>query len=312
MRKAILLLINVLIILSMNSTVFALEGVPYSIPKLMVEEYDTGSEYIIPGETKTLSVIIKNSSSKKAIKNVKLSFLEESEQILPKDIGTQFVKSIGKSGQYEWRLDIFAIKTAESRPYTAVIIMEYEDSNGVSVTMTDTVYLYVHQTVRLEYEKIDFPPRLTQADSVPFSVKLMNMGKGNILNALLTYDIPGLNNGSSVLVGTILPGETKTGTANFRVDKDVVGEVAGNLIISYEDEYGESYKKEIPLNTVIEEKVTVSSESEAPTQAEASKGENNLWIIYVAVGVIVALISVVFIVKYIKQRNQMKADEMRL
>lgn len=332
MKKLILMLLVILLIFSVNSMVFAEDGestvtpdqsvetpsqsvenptptpVPNPMPKLMIEKYDIGNKYLIPGEAATLTITFKNTSSSQTIKNVKLSFFEDSGQILPKEIGTQFVKNIAKSKQYEWQLDIFAIETAESKPYAITITMEYEDSNADSITMTDKINLFVRQPARLEYGKIELPQRLTQTDSVPFSVALMNLGKSNILNALLTFEIPGLNNGSSILVGTIEPGESKNGAANFRVEKDVLGEVSGKLIISYEDEYGETYKKEIPLNTVIEEKIEIKPET--PVQAEA-KEENKSWIIYIAVGIIIAAILIIFIIKYIKQRNQIKVDEMR-
>ena len=279
-------------------------------PKLIVEEYDTGGEYLLPGEKKTLTVVFRNTSGTQPIKNVKLSFFEGSVQILPDETGTRFIESIDKGKAYEWQFDVFAIRTAESRPYAATITMEYEDSNGTQIMTTDTIYLYVNQPVRLEHERIAFPPRLTQTDTVPFSVTVMNLGKGNILNALLTYEIPGLSNGSSVLIGTIQPGESKTGTANFRVDKDVAGEVSGSLVISYEDEYGEIYRKEIAISTVIVDRAETTPE--APVLEEAEKVYYNYWIIYVLAGIIVALILAFFVARYIKQRKQIKADEMRL
>jgi len=279
-------------------------------PKLIVEEYTTGSEYLIPGESKTLTVVLRNTSSTQTIKNIKLSFFEESVQVLPGETGTRFVESIENGKSYEWQFDVFAIRTAESKPYAATITMEYEDSSGAPIVMTDTIYLYVHQPVRLEHENISFPPRVTQSDTVPFTVTLMNLGKGNIINALLTYEIPGLSNGSSVLIGTISPGESKTGTANFRVDKDVSGEVSGTLVISYEDEYGEIYSKEIAISTVIQERVEVTPED--PAQTETGVDNGNFWIIYVSAGIIAALILAFFIIRYIKQRKQMKDDEMRL
>jgi len=279
-------------------------------PKLIVEQYDIGSQHIVPGEIKTLSVIFQNTSSMQKVQNIKFSFSEESGQILPGETGTVFVESIEADGQYKWQFDVFTIRTAESRPYAASISMEYEDPNGTPIIMTDTIYLYVHQPVRLEHDNIVFPSRLTQMDSVPFSVTLMNLGKSNILNALLTYEIPGLSNGSSVLIGTILPGESKTGTANFRVGKDVSGEVTGSLFISYEDEYGEIYKKEMALSTVIEERVEITPETS--TQVEASTSNDYIWVIYISVGIIVVVILAFFIIKYIKQRKQIRADEMRL
>jgi hypothetical protein len=114
---------------------------------------------------------------------------------------------------------------------------------------------------------------------------LMNMGKSTINNALLTFDIPGLSNGGSVLAGNITPGESKAASTNFRVDSGTLGEVSGTLSITYDDAYGEAHKIELPLKTVIEKKVVpvfgMQEEKEKPYP---------LWIPYTACAALVLLL----------------------
>jgi len=208
------------------------EQEPFPQPRLMVAGYTQDGSYLEAGEKTTVTVTIKNTSSTQTIKNIKLSFSEESGEVLAEGTGTTYCTLIGTGGSYTWNLAVTAMTTAQSRPHPAVINMEYEDSCGQSFSVSDRIILKVRQPVRLEYEEPSLPARVTQGDTPPFSMSLMNLGKSVIYNTLLKFEIPGLASGGSVLVGTILPGESQTGTTKFRVGTEVAGEVSGRLILS--------------------------------------------------------------------------------
>ena len=114
----------------------------------------------------------------------------------------------------------------------------------------------------------------------------MNLGKSTIYNALLKFEIPGLASGGSVLVGTISPGESATGTTNFRVESAPLGEVSGTLTLSYEDEHGEQYEQEILLNTKLEQKKEVAPPS---NEIDDSGPCSTRWIWAAAAAVVLAL-----------------------
>jgi hypothetical protein len=203
---------------------------------------------------------------------------------------------------------VTALTTAQSRPHPATIMMEYEDSMGQACSASDRIILPVRQPVRLEYEEPALPPRVTQGDTVPFSITLMNLGKSTIFNALLKFEIPGLATGGSVLVGTISPGESQAGTTNFRVESDSLGEVSGTLTLSYEDDYGEHYEKEITLATAIEKKM------EAPPPSGEEKDDASrfpIWIAWAA-GAVLLIAVTFFVIRWLKQKKAMEEDEMRL
>jgi hypothetical protein len=283
--------------------------VPSSQPKLMVESYTLDQTYLGAGESATIAVTIKNTSSSQPVKNIKLSFSEGSGEILPEGTGAHYYKQIAKGNSYTWIFVVTATTTAQSKPHTATITMEYEDSHGNAVNASDRIILQVRQPVRLEYEEPSFPHRVTQGDTPPFTMSLMNLGKSTIYNVLLKFDIPSLSTGGSVLVGTILPGESQTGRTNFRVGSEALGAVEGTLLLSYEDDYGEYYEKEISLSTTIEKKLDIAIPGD--TAATTASSEFPWWTLLAAGGAVLAL-SYFFVSRWLKQKKAREDDEMRL
>jgi hypothetical protein len=224
-------------------------------PKLMVEDYIIEDSGLAPGEEATITVVIRNTNSIRSARNIRLSIEDNADEILPVKTASAICPYIGTENAYEWQVSIRAAQTAKDAPHILTVKMEYEDRRGNILSAQDTVIVDVVQPVRMEYTEPGLPPRVTQGDAFSFSMTLMNMGKSDIYNALLTFDINGISNGGSVLVGTLLPGEAKEGKANFRVSKEIIGEAEGRIMISYEDSRGKLYETIIPVSTVIEEKI---------------------------------------------------------
>lgn len=281
-----------------------------SQPKLMVERYMLDQNYLGAGESATVTVTVRNTSSSQQVNNIKLSFSEGSGEIYPAGTGAVYCRQIAQGGSYTWSFMVTATSTAQSKPHLATITMEYEDNRGSAISASDRIILQVRQPVRLEYEEPSLPIRVTQGDTPPFTITLMNLGKSAIFNALLKFDIPGLSSGGSVLVGTILPGQSQTGRANFRVELEALGAISGTLYLSYEDEYGEYYEKEIPLSTTIEKKLdSATSGNEAATTPASGFPQ---WIVFAAGGAVIVSVISLFIIRWLKQKKVREEDEMRL
>ncbi|MDO5784135.1 MAG: hypothetical protein Q4P20_03620 [Eubacteriales bacterium] len=280
-----------------------------SQPKLMVYAYSLDCDYLSAGDTGTLSVSVYNTSDSRQIRNLKMSFSVDDHEIIPVEMGTKYLKRIKATGWYDWQFDIMALEKATSGVHPATVTMEYEDSDGNAYTATDTLIITVRQSVILSYDEPALDARLTQGDTPTFSMNLMNTGKSTIYNALLTFDIPGISNGGSVLVGTIEAGESNVGTTNLRVDTDTIGKVDGKVTLSYEDDFGQKYTKELPLSTTVEKKVV----AEAPVEM---KEESKLSVKHIAIIAVISavalLVIILMIVKAVKKRREQEEDEKRL
>ncbi len=213
-----------------------------------------------------------------------MRFTLYSEHIIKMNTYVGFA-SAGESA--ECVIPVTVAQKATAQLHTVEITVQYTYGGGRTVNSSVKYTVDVRQPVFLAYTEAMLPVRVTHGDVPSFSMTLMNMGKSTISNALLTFNVPGLSNGGSVLAGTIAPGESKVASTNFRVDSGTLGEVSGTLTISYEDAYGEAHETELPLKTVIEKRV-VQVYKEQVSEKDEKKAP--LWIPYTACGVLALML----------------------
>lgn len=132
-------------------------------------------------------------------------------------------------------------------------------------TWEETLSYPVTQEIRLEQGSVSLPPSALQGELTTLSIPLMNMGKGDICNAMAALEFPGLIQRQSVLVGTIEPGGTGQAKLTFTPGKEALGAYAGTLTISCEDRYGNSKQWLLPVEITIEPaKETAETEEAEP------------------------------------------------
>lgn len=277
-------------------------------PKLMVTAVLTDPEDLKTGNESTLTITIKNTNGSRYVKNVIFSFNEMSNEIIPVGQDSIFVAKLDKGAEFKWSFQVQVLPTASSGIHTAMIEMTYEDSTHAAHNMSSKIYLEVRQPVRLSFDEPKFPVRVTQGDTQSFSLTLMNMGKSEIYNALLSFDIEGMANGGSILVGTIEPGTSKSGNTNFRVDSDKTGFVEGLITLTYEDDFGELYEKTIPLKTTIEQRVVPDKSLTNKTQ---DSGIVQLWWLFSIGGLVIVFLIIITIIG-VKRSRLRKSEEAKL
>ena len=277
-----------------------------SKPYLMVTDYTVEGGSITPGESRNVSVCIKNTNPSNAVSNIKLSLAEESGEIIPEGTGTAYVAKIGAGGTYTWSVALTAANTAKTGEHTVKLDMEYEGGSNSQFTASDIIRLPVRQSVKLDYSGAQLPAKTVQGETVTLSINLMNTGKSKLYNCMISCDIDSLESGGSVLVGEIPSGESKNGSLNLRVSSETLGEVSGVIKITYEDDFGETYEKTAELSTVIEEKVI-----KADTEEEEEK-KNPLWWLFMLIGAIIGGALGFGIPYAIRSNKQRKEDEKRL
>ena len=259
MKKLIAFLLTLVLCLGFAVTAHAEEEkIDGSTPRLMVTSYKLDKDFVTPGETAKLTVNIKNYSSTKAVRNIKLS-IGGSEDIRTDGMGTQYVSAIYAGSTYTWEIPITAAKTAQEGEHILAVSMEYEDRYYMSYGSSDELRLTVKQSVKLDYDGAILPAKVIQDSTETVSINLMNTGKSDLRNCKIDFKIDGLESGGTAFVGEIPAGESAVGSANLRVSSTMLGETKGKIKISYEDEFGESYSKSVDVSTVIAEKIVVNN-----------------------------------------------------
>lgn len=278
-----------------------------SRPQLIVASYSLDGKYVSPSKSANLSVILKNESKDKSIKNLKLTISEEKNDIKFKR-ETFFVDEIKPKGTYTLNIELTAAKTAEIGEHKLVLASTYEDKYFTSFESSDNILINVKQKTALDYDGIILPKKLTQDDTATMEVNLMNTGKSAIRNAKISFDIDGLETGGVLFIGMIKAGESKTGSANFQVSSSKLGDVKGTATLSYEDDFGKSYSESIPLSSTIIKKKAVKSDSDM----NKKKSKFSLWWLFLLIGLAIGGGVGAIIPISINQSKKRKEDDLRL
>lgn len=278
-----------------------------SRPQLIVTSYSLDGKYVSPSKSANLSVILKNESKDKFIKNLKLTISEEKNDIKFKR-ETFFVDEIKPKGTYTLNIKLTAAKTAEIGEHKLVLASTYEDKYFTSFESSDNVLINVKQKTALDYDGIILPKKLTQDDTATMEVNLMNTGKSAIRNAKISFDIDGLETGGVLFIGMIKAGESKTGSANFQVSSSKLGDVKGTATLSYEDDFGKSYSESISLSSTIIKKKAVKSDSDM----DKKKSKFSLWWLFLLIGLAIGGGVGAIIPISINQSKKRKEDDLRL
>ena len=253
-----------------------------SRPQLIVTSYSLDGKYVSPSKSANLSVILKNESKDKSIKNLKLTISEEKNNIKFKR-ETYFVDEIKPKCTYTLNIELTAAKTAEIGEHKLVLASTYEDKYFTSFESSDNILINVKQKTALDYDGIILPKKLTQDDTATMEVNLMNTGKSAIRNAKISFDIDGLETGG-------------------------VGDVKGTATLSYEDDFGKSYSESIPLSSTIIKKKAVKSDSDM----DKKKSKLSLWWLFLLIGLAIGGGVGAIIPISINLSKKHKEDDLRL
>ena len=247
------------------------------VPQAEITAFQADGDYLTAGEDGEIHFTVRNTSDIRSMKNMTARLQDASGDVLPLYVDTVHIGQLSAGETAECVIPVTVAQKAAAQLHTVEITVQYTYGGGKTGNASVKYTVDVRQPVHLAYTEATLPVRVTQGDVPSFSITLMNMGKSTISNTLLTFSIPGLSNGGSVLAGTIEPGESKAAATNFRVDNGTLGEVSGTLAITYDDAYGEAHTIELPLKTVIEEKVV----QVYGAQEEKEKGKQHpIWIPY--------------------------------
>lgn len=260
------------------------------------------------GEDGTLTATIRNPSRYAAMTGLMLFVSDQKGDILPAGTDKLPLPDLlpGESANVVMPLKV--------TPTAAVALHQLELSlTWISLGQTDTwsecFTLPVNQTMRLEQGGLTLPSSVLQGNPATLTLPLMNMGRGELRNVLATLTLPGITDGQSVLAGTIASGESKDAKITFTPGKDVLGEVSGELLVTYEDAWGNADSFSLPVT------LTVDEPAPAPVVATLSQEiEKRLpdWILPALGGLCGALILAIILQGTLLGRKIRKLEEDRL
>lgn len=220
------------------------------------------------GEDAVLSATLTNPNPYADLTGLTLRVTDETGDVLPASTDTLLLPDIpaGESRTVEISLKVRANAAVTLHSLRFDISWTALDIPG---TWTESFTLPVNQTIRLAYGGVQVAATLLQGDLASLTIPVMNLGRSDLRNVLVTLDMPEESIHQSVLVGELPSGETRQAKLTFTPNMEVLGMVEGTLTITAEDAYGNQTSESVGFFITVEEQpVTVVSAAAIEEEAE--------------------------------------------
>lgn len=231
-----------------------------STPKLIVESYSISSDKIYAGETFDVTITLRNTSSSEDIQNLQIGFKDTQEvaKLVPASGGsnTLYIKKIAKGDSVTEVLSLQTAPDTEAKAYTLGLDFSYEGaSDNKAYTAGETIAIPILQKIRVKFDDPTiYDSEAWVGQSCGMYVRMYNMGKSSLYNCMIEVEGEGLEMEETYFGGNIGSGSTMS--ADFSVIPSVAGEIQGEVVITYEDVYGEPSEERLPFTLMVNEEVT--------------------------------------------------------
>jgi len=289
-----------------------------SVPRVIITGFDTDPETVHAGESFHLTLHLKNTSTVTSVNNMIVEILAAVEgkddettyaAFLPTaGSSTIFVDKIGKNGTKDISLEMEAKADLAQKPYAVDVNMSYEDEKVNSYTSKSSVSIPVKQEARVDLSEPEvMPATIDVGNESNIMFNIYNMGKTKLYNVQVKTESEFLSGGDA-FVGNLDSGATGS------VDIYVTGQAATTddgtvkLVISYEDDAGESTSIEKNISLFVNEPYFGDDMmSEGDMMGDETMGEggnkNNIMYVLAIVAVLVAA-SAAFIFWYLRRKKK--------
>lgn len=213
--------------------------------------------------------------------------------IIAEGINTTFIQNLPAWGETEWVVPIKVLETSGSGIHNLNLSMDYQDAFGGTYMAEAQIQVEVLPETRIAFNDIQYVEKIVHGENMEFSLNVMNLGKSSVSNIVLETQIPDVSEGVSILIGDLPAGSSQVGSLAFAMRDTVpAGDYEGQLVLSYEDELGESFNKEFPVNFSVEERLTLQ---EIPDEEETEESVVPPMYLYIALGAVVILLLLLII-----------------
>ena len=224
-----------------------------SKPKLIVDSYEYGGEYVYAGQDYPLTLKIKNTSKASGTQNIKVTLTSEENVFTPVDSSSSFfINRIAPGEVYTHTIYLKTKIDANVKIYTVTAKMEYEDNKGNAYDENNQPYsesevlsVAVSQPVRLETADPIIPFEIYAGQPFYIEQEFYNMGKSTMYNMMVKLE------GVETSEGNYFVGNFESGKSDYfsaQCFAYEVGSFEGKLVYTFEDALGTISTVEVPLN----------------------------------------------------------------
>lgn len=239
------------------------KDLPKSTPILIIEKYDFNPEVIFAGTQFTMKLDIRNTSSSKSIKNIKISLTSDVAQSADQGAPAQtasvftpvqssntfFIDHIPAGEKIEKAITMTTSHDTAAKTYTLTANLEYEDGQANPYKSSEIIGITVVQDSKLSIGEVNIDPEYFVGTPGSLNVEFYNTGKVTLSNFMVELEGDGIAaDMPTYYKGNFPSGSTDSYTVNITPESPEAK--SGKLVFSYEDTTGEKHtiEKDFKIN----------------------------------------------------------------
>lgn len=275
------------------------ETKPDAAPRILVETCEISPQEYRAGDRVDVRLVLRNTSKKKTLRNIRLTFTSNTGEVLPVDAAPdRYIERMSVGGSTEEILKLTIMETAAAVSQPITLSMEYEDNDGTAYTSTEVIYLTLTTETDLRLDSPVVPVSMEAMTGQEITMNLFNVGTAKVKNVMCSIEMDGIVPKGSTFVGDVDPNEAKQAvigivvgdlTYNRPEQTEKYGTTRGTITVTYEDEKGNTYTQSVDISSEI-----VKPEG-TPDETDDVKYESQWWV-SIVVGLILIQAMVGFVI----------------
>lgn len=149
MKKIVSVILSLMMFITLPFIAFSQEEITSAAseqPRLMVTSYSIEEGSVTAGKQKKLSVTVSNMHKSIDVKNVKITYSDESGSVAVQGVSSVYCERIAHLSSFVWNFNVKASANAEEGNHTVSVMCEYQAPSGEMLTSSDSLIIPVKQT----------------------------------------------------------------------------------------------------------------------------------------------------------------------
>jgi len=240
-----------------------------STPKIIVSAYKSDPIIVKAGQEFDLDMTFLNTSSEKAVKNIKVILSVEEEVttgserrgsvFTPVDSSNTFyIDRIDPKAEVNEHIRLYTLPDASPKNYIIKVRFEYEDLDNNTYDAEESVGINVKQVTKLDTSEINIDQWGSLYQPIYVSFEFYNTGKVTLSNLMIKVEGNFDANQSSVYFGSFSP--SSTDYYDNQIFPTEAGLQEGAIVITYQDDTGEVIEERKEFSVEVSEPMDMSGD----------------------------------------------------
>lgn len=298
-----------------------LTGAGGKVPRVIINKYTVSPSKAYAGSHVTLNLYVENTNAKE-VRNVQISLkvpTNESSNSTVVSSGTVFspvdssntfyIDHIAGKSVAKKEITMYVDSNAAAKTYVVPVSITYESLDGDAYEAEDNVNIPVGQESQIDIIAHSVAKEATVGSPVDYSIEFVNAGKVAVTNlkAEIQGESPVFEN-QVYYIGNFDVGATDTFSGSFVPEE--VGELSGNIVLSYTTTDNEDVVMEYPFTVNVSEMIVPDIDPNDPGMEPMDDGNNFLDTLKGHIKDIIFIVIIAVLAGIIiRDKRKKKADE---